>query len=228
MDIYLDDVKVNNIIVIKRYNVPSPQRAVDVVNVQGRTPLYIDRGFINDVEVKFTLGFITQVSLRNIQAEVFKRIFNNAIGKKLVVGDDMEHYRKVKHVIVSDTVTEGTMYNHFDVTFICDPIRYMVNSPVITFTGQTTFRNAFISRPVYIITGEGNCTITLNGKSVTINVGGSVTIDTDKMLAYNGTNWSNYRVIGSLEDLKIDTGMICDFTVTNGFNVRIELNQGEL
>ena len=78
-----------------------------------------------------------------------------------------------------------------------------------------------LSKPIYMITGEGMCTLTVNGKSVTANVGQNLTINTDLMLAYrkDGT-MMNTAVTGDYEDLWLNSGEN-SITITSGFSLAI-------
>lgn len=75
--------------------------------------------------------------------------------------------------------------------------------------------------PVYKITGEGNCTLTINGHPVTANVAQNLTIDTDKMVAYreDGT-LQNTSVTGDYEDMYLWPGQNA-ITLTEGFTLTV-------
>lgn len=64
-----------------------------------------------------------------------------------------------------------------------------------------------VAHPIYKIAGEGTCSITVNGKVITVNVGQNMTIDTDRMLAYreDGT-LINTSITGEYEDMYLVEG----------------------
>ena len=59
----------------------------------------------------------------------------------------------------------------------------------------------------YKIAAEGMCTLKINGKTMTANVGQNLTIDTDRMIAYreDGT-LNNTKVSGNYEDMYLQPG----------------------
>lgn len=64
-----------------------------------------------------------------------------------------------------------------------------------------------ICHPIYFITGEGMCTLTVNGNTMTSNVGQNLTINTDKKLAYRtDKTMQNTQVSGHYEDLYMQRG----------------------
>ena len=67
-----------------------------------------------------------------------------------------------------------------------------------------------ISRPTVIIEGEGNVSLSLNGKSIlAINFGEdrSITIDTERMEAYNGNVLKNRHVTGDYDSFALSAGL---------------------
>lgn len=67
-----------------------------------------------------------------------------------------------------------------------------------------------ISRPIVTIEGEGNVSLSLNGKSIlAINFGEdrSITIDTEKMEAYSGNVLKNRHVAGDYDNFALNIGL---------------------
>lgn len=101
------------------------------------------------------------------------------------------------------------------VTMHVQPFKYSAedNSKVFNITNENSIeiRNAgnIYSKPKMIITGSGNIGISLNGVQLfQIELGelGSITIDTDLMEAYNGTNLLNRLVTGNYDNFKLNIG----------------------
>lgn len=79
----------------------------------------------------------------------------------------------------------------------------------ITSLGIRNIGN-FISRPIISIEGEGNISLSLNGKKIfTIVLGEdkSITIDVDKMEAYNGNILKNRHVAGDYDNFALQVGL---------------------
>ena len=67
-----------------------------------------------------------------------------------------------------------------------------------------------ISRPIVTIEGEGNVSLSLNGKSIlAINFGEdrSITIDTERMEAYSGNVLKNRHVAGDYDNFALNVGI---------------------
>lgn len=101
------------------------------------------------------------------------------------------------------------------VTMHVQPFKYSAedNSKEFNITNENSIqiRNAgnIYSKPKMIITGSGNIGISLNGVQLfQIELGelGSITIDTDLMEAYNGTNLLNRLVTGNYDNFKLNVG----------------------
>ena len=95
------------------------------------------------------------------------------------------------------------------------PFKYSAedNSRIFNITDETSIqiRNVgnIYSKPKIIITGSGNIEISLNRVQLfQIALGdlGSITIDTNLMEAYNGTNLLNRLVIGNYDNFKLNVG----------------------
>ena len=101
------------------------------------------------------------------------------------------------------------------VTMHVQPFKYSAedNSKEFNINNETSIqiRNAgnIYSKPKLIITGSGNIGIYLNEVQIfQIELGelGSITIDTDLMEAYNGTNLLNRLVTGNYDNFKLNVG----------------------
>ena len=67
-----------------------------------------------------------------------------------------------------------------------------------------------ISRPIVTIEGEGNVSLSLNGKNafaIAFGEDRSITIDTEKMEAYNGNVLKNRHVAGDYDNFALNVGL---------------------
>ena len=79
----------------------------------------------------------------------------------------------------------------------------------ITSVGVRNSGNT-IARPIITIEGEGNVSLSLNGKAIFAIVFGedrSITIDTEKMEAYNGSALKNRQVAGDYDNFVLNVGL---------------------
>ena len=75
--------------------------------------------------------------------------------------------------------------------------------------------------PLYEITGDGECVLTVNGKSVKALISKNLTIDTRLGIAYQkGNVLMNTSITGNYENLWIPHGD-CSVAISDGFDLKI-------
>lgn len=214
------------VMVTTRPSVPAPVPRGEYVQIAGRDGSLL----VNDV-----LYGTKETSYENIQIDVEMNYVRqpHKVGETfravkswlrgggvLVLSDDKEVFYKVKACSVTDNSRRAKVGSDIVASFICDPYTYM-GSGTQPISAGNIYNPFDASHPLYQITGEGMCTLTVNGKKVTANVGQNLTIDTDLFLAYrtDGT-MQNSALTGDYNDLWLLNG---DNTVsiTSGFNLTI-------
>lgn len=86
---------------------------------------------------------------------------------------------------------------------------FILDRADITSVGVRNSGNT-IARPIITIEGEGNISLSLNGKNVFAIVFGedsSITIDVEKMEAYNGNTLKNRHVAGDYDNFVLNVGL---------------------
>lgn len=111
---------------------------------------------------------------------------------------------------------------NFKATFLTkDGLRYLCEGLHEQRAEDIGYHAGEESHPVYKILGEGVCTLTVNGKTMTANVGQNLTIDTDRQLAYRSDGTlNNTAVTGNYEDLVLVEGDN-KVTITDGFDLKV-------
>lgn len=145
----------------------------------------------------------------------------------LQLSDMTDRFYKVLHIEQGDVERDLRRYGRCQVTFICFPYEFMEDGERL-FSPAGLLYNAYdVAMPVYTITGNGDCTLTLNGKSLTATVGETLTIDTLRQEAYKvrGGQALNTSVKGDYENLWLPHGNL-NLSVTSGFTVEIQPNWG--
>lgn len=112
-----------------------------------------------------------------------------AHAKTLQLSRFTDRYLKVRQV---QSVLPSSQYDgnkiKLQIGFVCAPFKYHVDNDEI-IVDQDTIRNpgTRYSRPVYKITHNGACTLTVNGQELQIASGASspIFIDAERMFAYN-------------------------------------------
>lgn len=146
---------------------------------------------------------------------------------RLKLSDLQDRYYEVLAVDTEDMERHLRRYGTFNAVFTCYPYAFL-NSGAKAADYRELRRNPYdMCKPTYIIRGNGDCTITVNGRRFKATVGQEITIDSRRMLAYKsrGTGLLNTSVAGDYEDLWIDNGDVA-ITVTQGFDLKIITNWG--
>lgn len=208
--------------VVKRPSIPCPKRKYREIEIEGRDgKLYEDLETYEDIEISVEYNFLSN-DYNNIMRKVKKWILNKT---KLKFSDDLEYFYKIQKISIEGNERVWKRLGRFSTKFTCKPFSYLedgLNS--ITLTGNSLYNDYYISEPIYNITGNGMCTLTVNGKTMVANVGGNLTIDTELMLAYRQDGiMQNTSVTGKYEDLKLAEGDN-SISITNGFILSVVPN----
>lgn len=144
----------------------------------------------------------------------FRRMIRKS--KTLAKQSDNTVFYKIKKVSIGE-LDRGTSYTigTFDVEFTLDPYAYLRSGSYPLALDRVKDNKYDLCKPIYILNGEGNCDLTVNGKVMKCNVSDNLYIDTDLMLAYRKDgNIVNSEISGNYEDLWLEHGMN-SITVSN-------------
>lgn len=208
-----------------RPNIPISERNIEIIEDKTlATSLTRDYGTYKDKEIEISYNFVDREDF-NIKSVAIERWIYNCKNKILILGDSIEYYRKVKKV-TTDIITRSKKYlGNFKLTFRCDPGLYLVSglNPIFINSNKSIKNNYGISKPNFEINGEGMCTLTVNNKSVTINVGQSIIINTEKKLCYKNDGSMTNITTGRYKDLYLQEGNNY-ISISNGFELYITPN----
>lgn len=98
------------------------------------------------------------------------------------------------------------------VNFTVMPFAYAINNPEISIASGDVVTNSgtIFAQPIYKIVGNGTVNLYVNGETLTINnlSGGEFVIDTQRMIAYEGTTIKLNQTIGKLPFLAVGNNVI--------------------
>lgn len=210
------------ILVKERPAIPAPEYRYETVEIPGRDgTLYSEEIEVDDISINITFVFATapgkwQDLFRNARRWLLDKTDN-----RLILEDMPGYYYKVKHTAIGSSEREVKQVGEFEVNFTCEGYQYLDKGNYEYDAHELLYNPYSISHPTYLIKGNGNCTLTVNGNEFTAEVGQNVTIDTDRMLAYRQDGrMVNTSVKGDYEKLYLQEG---DNTIeiTDGFNLKI-------
>ena len=197
------------LVVEHRPQIPSAVANITEFEVPSRDGiLHRSEGTVQNVELVVPFAFV--VSDPDEWMGVYRNIMSWLYSKgdgKLILSEDPDWFYQVVSVSVAEAPERvGWRGGRFSATFTIKGYAYETAGE----QAQTNFYNRYddIAHPLYKLTGEGNATITVNGNSMTANVGQEMVIDTDLMIAYRVSNGTmvNTSVSGDYEGLWLNKG----------------------
>lgn len=216
-----EDCQQYKLLPIRRPNIPAPEKRIKETRIPGRSGILIeDEETWEPITIPVEFNFIGK-------ADEWASIYRNA-KKWLLTGtghltfsDDWNYFYKVLYCKITDTERTSRRIGKFNAEFTCDPYTYMMNGLQEISLGEKIFNCGEVSLPVYKITGNGGCTLTVNGKAMKATVGQNLTINTELMIAYrtDGT-LQNGKVTGDYEDLYLLEGEN-QISITKGFDLKV-------
>lgn len=208
-------------ILATRPKIPCSSFKKEFKNVPGRDgALCITSKEIEDIAISVKFHFVCK---RNDWMKKFRKakkwLLSN--GKELEFSDDPDFFYRVKNVTIGVAEREVKEVGEFEAAFLCYGAQYYKDGKYKVDYTKIRYNPGIFSQPIYLITGEGACTLTVNGKSITADVAQNLTIDTERMIAYreDGT-LQNTAISGNYEDLYLQEGENT-ITITNGFECKV-------
>ena len=215
------------IIPARRPSVPAPEIRVTETEIPGRDGVLVETdGCYGTITIPVEFNYLVPPEKWMDAYRKAKRWLTGS--GWLVLEDDQDYMYKVLYVKITDTERTSRRIGNFTAEFTCDPYAYLVSGQQEHSVTDVLYNPYMLSHPVYKITGEGVCALTVNGNTMSANVGQNITIDTELMIAYreDGT-MQNTEVTGDYEKLYLQEGENT-ITVTSGFEVTVQPNWREL
>lgn len=184
-----------------------PEYEVDFLSIPGRDgDLISGSGRFPNVQVTYSV-FVPAKTISELSAKItaIKAWLYSGLNSYHTLSDtyDTEFTRKAVFAGKLDIEDELNRIGIFTVSFSCQPFRYAVDGQTErTMTGGGIINNPypFASKPMFIFTGTGSGTLTIQSEDSNAtwsftDVDG-LTIDSEQMLCYSGTESRNDTVSG--------------------------------
>lgn len=206
----------------ERPAIPAARIRREQIIIPGRDGVvYRSDGTFEPTEIEVQFNYIGKESEWASRWRASQRWLSKE-NEKLRFSDDDGYFFWIDHVELDANEHTTRRIGNFTATFVTRDGLYYQNSGLREHDAEEIQWNPYeTSHPAYKITGEGMCTLEVNGKQMTANVGQNLTIDTDRMVAYrqDGT-LQNTAVTGKYEDLYLTEGEI-DIGISTGFDLKI-------
>lgn len=215
------------ILPVRRPSIPAPEIKVEEIEVPGRDGILIETdNCYNPITISVEFNFLTNPSTwQDIYRKAKKWITGNG---KLEFSDDPDFFYKVLYCNITDTERTSKRLGNFTAEFVCDPYCYVKRGLSEYPVNEVLYNPFSTSHPIYKISGNGSCILTVNGKNMTANVGQNIAIDTDLMISYRiDGEIINGSVTGNYEDLYLQEGEN-QISITDGFTLSVIPNWREL
>lgn len=213
-----------DLIMTEHPTIQSSNEKVNFYSVCGRHGSLIEHTGARD-SIKITCRFTTLNGNPMSKIREAKRWLRGQ--GQLSLTDNFETCYEVQFIECGDVERQYVEHGSFSVTFYCLPYEYLYSGLTYFVPGNSLFNPYDECMPIYKIVGEGLCDLTVNGKTLQVNVGQDVTIDTALMLAYRTDENLNASVKGNYEDLHLKQGENT-ISITDGFELTIAPRWGYL
>lgn len=160
-----------DLIIEKTPEIPSSKIKYETIEIDGGETLTKIKGF-EDITLKFEFAYFADPEEYLMKKSLIDTWLLNSIGQYLVYSLDNFTAYKVKQVSIDNTKTTSRIMRHFGVTFICTGLKYMASGlkPIEIINGATINNfGSYEAKPLIKIYGSGNITVSIGGKSFTIN-----------------------------------------------------------
>lgn len=206
--------------VVTRPNIPAPVRDIELIKIPGKSGVMVrDNERYEPIEIQVEFNFLSKPDKWN---ETFRDAIRWMSGAgELELSDDGDYFYKVYSVQVSEGERTIKRIGRFTAQFTCDPYAYLKNGKKEYELNEVLWNPYCEAEPIYNITGEGVCILTVNGKQMRANVGQNLVIDTGRMIAFrtDGT-MQNTKVSGDYQDLYLQEGEN-SIAITSGFTLKV-------
>lgn len=187
--------------------------------VGGRGELVGTDDYISNLVISCTFSVKSEAFAQKIR-QVKKWLTGTG---ELILSDSSDVFYRVLKIDYDSIEREIKRFGMFTVKFACTPYEFLRSGKTaIEPDINGTVRNpGDVSRPIYLISGNGDCALTVNDNSMEAVVTDNLTIDTEKMLSYrtDGT-MQNTSVTGDYEQLFLLEGTN-NVKITKGFSLKI-------
>lgn len=204
----LNDIDDLGIMATTRPNIPTPVRKIQEKECNGRDgKLHQDLGGYDDMELMISYNFSSRDKYFEILRKL-KRWTNHIEDNKLFLSDMKDWHYKVKFCKLATVERVYKTIGRFELTFIIEPYLYKNNYDSIAINSISKIYNEYeLCKPTYKLEGEGYINLTINDKTVKINLGQNLTIDTDFQECYREGLQAVDVLEGDYEDMWLQEGV---------------------
>lgn len=208
----------HNVLLYDYPEIEQAKRNYNIYHVPGRNGELISTGqYLGNITIGCVFSVISE-NFMNYVHDLKRWLSGNG---KLRLHDTPDAFYEVLKVEYESIERELRQYGQFTVRFVCYPYEFK-NDGQMEFEREECKYNPYDRcMPLYKITGEGQCTLNVNDKTMTANVGQSLKIDSRRMIAYREDGeMMNTSVVGDYENLWLSP-RDNSISISTGFKLKI-------
>lgn len=197
-----------DLLCVAKPNIPSTSKKTIEKPIPGRGILIEELDEYEDIEIPIEFNYKNR---HKNQDRKIRKWLNMIDDYYLKFSDDIDYIYKVKKVTKEPTANDFLRGN-FTVVFLCEGLQYTeysIESMQIANNSILFNDGDIISKPIIEIKGEGLVTLSINNIPVTVNIGQSITINSEIKLCYKSIGeWRNADMRGEWPVLKVGANNI--------------------
>lgn len=210
------------------YAIPAPERDITEYEIPGKDGVLTqDNGRYKPISIPVTMLFISDDEKTWNEDYTKVKRWLSAQNAELVLSDDSDYFYSCYYANIKTTKREALRFGKLSVEFYCSPYRYLKTGTSEYSASAVEYNPYDECRPIYMISGTGDCTLTVNDSELTVTVSDDVTIDTERMVAYTSDGIANTSVSGDYDSLYLAAGDNT-ITITDGFTLTVIPNWREV
>lgn len=209
-----------SIIPVRRPSVPAPEMRVEETEIPGMDGTLIETdGTYNNIVIPVEFNFLVAPDKWMAAYRRAKRWLTGS--GNLILGDDQEYFYKVLYCNITSTERTSRRLGNFTAEFTCYPYAFLIDGKREFDPEDVMYNPYMLSKPIYKIVGSGSCDLVINGNTMKVTVNQEITIDSEKMIAYNQemVNQSNL-LSGNYEELYLLEGANT-INISEGFSLSV-------
>lgn len=209
--------------VTTRPSIPAPQKRGSFVQIAGRDgELFESDGTYDNIEIEVEMNYVRAPRLLGATFRKIKNWLRDS--GKLTFGDDDDVFYNVKNVTVTEHKRRTKFGADLEATFVCDPFTYFHGGAFFQNIEQVYLNPYYDAEPIYKIIGTGECSVTINGHTMTLEVQEEAIIDIPRKMTYKGDINLTPTVRGAnYEDMILKSGENT-IEVSRGFTLKVQPN----
>lgn len=204
----------------KRPSIPAAEKNIEKVKIPGRNgSLHKTDGTYKEIKFQVPLAFMTSEDEWMLKRRKVLEWLDDV--KTFAPSDYKGMFLKVTSITISDVKRETRRIGRFSAEFTCYPHFFSELGQCEVKNPTELYNDGLESTPLFTISGEGYCTLTVNGNEFKANVGQQVVINTEKEITYKSDNiYANTSVTGDYEKIRFVHGQNI-IGITDGFDLLV-------